>query len=107
MDDQQRVAAFLETYDLHTDPAYRTLDLVSEVGEVTKEINGSTDYGSDPDEVTIARDELGDVYFALLSLCTELNVDASSVLEESLSKYERRLERKDTPGSEESNPDQG
>ncbi|WP_254809415.1 MazG-like family protein [Natronosalvus amylolyticus] len=106
MDEQQRVADFLERHDLHTDPAYRTLDLVSEVGEVTKEINESTGYGSDPGDVAVARDELGDVFFALLSLCVELNVDASSVLEESLSKYERRLETQDTPGSAESNPKQ-
>ncbi|MFC7231427.1 MazG nucleotide pyrophosphohydrolase domain-containing protein [Saliphagus sp. GCM10025308] len=99
MDAQDDVTAFLERHDLETDPAYRALDLASEVGEVAKEINESTTYGADPEVVAIARDELGDALFALLALCTEVDVDAGDALEESLAKYERRLETSGSPDS--------
>ncbi|MFB6372071.1 MAG: MazG-like family protein, partial [Bradymonadaceae bacterium] len=49
MDAQDRVAAFVATHDLAAEPAYRALDLVSEVGEVAKEVNLSTGYGETPD----------------------------------------------------------
>ncbi|UTF55038.1 MazG-like family protein [Natronosalvus rutilus] len=99
MDTQNDVAAFLERHDLETDPAYRALDLSSEVGEVAKELTESTAYGADPDAAAIARDELGDALFALLALCTEVDVDAGAALEESLEKYERRLETSGSAGS--------
>ncbi|USZ71625.1 MazG-like family protein [Natronosalvus halobius] len=99
MDAQDDVAAFLERHDLETDPAYRTLDLTSEVGEVAKELNESTAYGANPETAAIERDELGDALFALLALCTEVGVDAGAALEESLAKYERRLETTGSVGS--------
>ncbi|MFT4881247.1 MAG: hypothetical protein ACI9CA_001138 [Natronomonas sp.] len=45
MDNQQRVAAFVAEHDLETPPAYRLLDLVSEVGELGAEVTESTGYG--------------------------------------------------------------
>lgn len=37
MDEQRDVAAFIERHDLETPAAYRLLDLVAELGEVSKE----------------------------------------------------------------------
>lgn len=40
----------------------------------------------------IAEDELGDALFALLALAERLDVDASAALDESITKYERRMD---------------
>jgi NTP pyrophosphatase (non-canonical NTP hydrolase) len=84
---------------LHAPAAYRLLDTVSELDEVTKEVCTSTGYGVDPDAVAVSEDELGDALFALLVLCAELDVDAGEALETSLSKYETRLDATDSAGS--------
>jgi len=99
MDSQHRVEQFLEEHELQTEPTFRVLDLLSEAGEVAKEINTSTAYGTQPDAVAVAEDELGDTLFALLALCVELEVDAETALEAALEKYERRLEETETAGS--------
>ncbi|WP_254273839.1 MazG-like family protein [Haloarcula marina] len=99
MDRQDRVETFLTDHDLTTPPAYRLLDLASELGEVAKELNESTEYGSDPAAADVATDELGDTLFALLALCAELDVDADDALETALEKYESRLDGAETPGS--------
>lgn len=99
MDEQTQVAAFLDANDLRAPPAYRLLDLVSELGELAKDANTSTAYGADPDALAVSEDELGDALFALLALCDELDVDAGDALETALTKYEGRLDDDGTPGS--------
>ncbi len=98
MDEQRRVAEFVAAHDLGTEPAHRVLDLVSEVGEVAKEVNVSTDYGAG-DDVEIAADELGDALFALLALAEAVDVDAGEALETAIAKYEARLEASGDAGS--------
>ena len=98
-DAQQRVAAFVATHDMDAPPAYRLLDAASELGELAKEVNESTGYGSDPDAVSIAPDELGDTLFALLALADATDTDAATALETALEKYERRLDEGDSPAS--------
>lgn len=100
MDAQREVAAFLATHDLETDPAYRLLDLAAEVGEMAAAATASTDYGGDPGAIDVPRDELGDALFALLALAEELDVDARAALDESLAKYEDRLDETGDPGSQ-------
>jgi NTP pyrophosphatase (non-canonical NTP hydrolase) len=99
MEEQRRVAAFVADHDLETPPAYRLLDLVSELGEVAKNATESTEYGADPDELALDTDELGDVLFALLALAESADVDAGDALDEALAKYERRMAEAGTPGS--------
>jgi NTP pyrophosphatase (non-canonical NTP hydrolase) len=100
MDEQRRVSEFVATHDMETEPAYRLLDLQSELGELAKEVCESTDYGNDPGDVTVSDDELGDALFALLALADELDVDAGAALETSLAKYEGRIESTGDAGSE-------
>lgn len=99
MDAQDRVAAFVAENDLEAPLAYRLLDLASEIGEVAKEINESTDYGTDPEAVAVAEDEIGDALFALLALAESADVDAGAALETALAKYEDRIERSGSAGS--------
>ncbi|GAB3685225.1 hypothetical protein GCM10028857_15400 [Salinarchaeum chitinilyticum] len=98
-DPQDRVAEFVSTHELEAPPVYRLLDLVSETGELAKEAAVSTDYGSDPAELELSTDELGDVYFSLLALAESADLDAEEALAGSLAKYERRLAEYDSAGS--------
>lgn len=98
-DAQDRVAAFVATHDIDAPPAYRLLDATSELGELAKEINESTGYGSDPAAVEIAPDELGDTLFALLALAEAADIDAGDALDTALEKYERRIDERDTASS--------
>ena len=101
MDEQRAVAAFVATNDMEAPPAYRLLDLASEVGELATDACESTGYGDAPDEVDLARDELGDALFALLALAESLDYDAGDALRASLAKYERRLDDRGRAGSRE------
>ena len=99
MDEQHRVAEFIDSHDLDAPPEFRLLDLVSELGEVAKDAAESTDYGERPDEVAVASDEIGDALFALLALAESLDVDAGEALSKALVKYERRMEHEGDPSS--------
>lgn len=99
MREQRQVAAFLDEHDLHTDPAYRLLDLTAEVGELAADATQSSSYGATPEALAVNRDELGDALFALLALAEELDLDAGDALAESLAKYENRAASSGTVGS--------
>lgn len=99
MERQQRVASFLDEHDLETDPAYRVLDLASEVGELAKDVNESTSYGRDSGAQTISEDELGDALFCILALAVETDIDATDALDSALTKYQSRLETRAKPAS--------
>ncbi|MGZ0748455.1 MazG-like family protein [Haloparvum sp. AD34] len=99
MDQQDQVAAFLADHEMEAPLPYRLLDLASEVGELAKEATTSTDYGTDPGAIEIADDEIGDALFALLSVAEAADVDADDALQQSLAKYERRIEETGEAGS--------
>jgi NTP pyrophosphatase (non-canonical NTP hydrolase) len=99
MDAQETVATFLETHDLRATPPYRALDLSAEVGEIAAAVSQSTDYGANPESVSVPADELGDALFALLALAEGLDIDAETALETALTKYEARIDTTDDPSS--------
>lgn len=99
MHEQERVAAFVETHGLDAPPAYRLLDLASEVGELAKAAAESTGYGDRPDVIDLPEDEIGDALFALFALADGLDVDAGEALEAALAKYEERLAGSGDPSS--------
>jgi NTP pyrophosphatase (non-canonical NTP hydrolase) len=89
---QQQVAAFAQQHDLLHDPATHALDLVSEVGEVAKEILLATDYSRTPPHFRPEfAGELGDALYSLLVLAEACGVDTDDALNATLQKYERRL----------------
>lgn len=91
MEEQEIVAAFVRDHDMEAPPAYRLLDVVSELGEVAKDAVTATEYGHRPGAVHIGEDELGDVLFAFLALAEAVNVDAGDALEAALAKYGARI----------------
>lgn len=96
---QVRVAAFVEQQNMETDPAYRLLDLISEIGELAKDANESTEYGANPDDLSVNVDEIGDALFALLALANGCGIDAEDALDTALEKYQGRIEQSGSPGS--------
>lgn len=99
MENQRRVAEFLDEHDIRTNPPYRVLDLASEVGELAKDVNASSEYGIDAESAAVSSDELGDTLFCVLALAAESGIDAGDALDEALAKYEARLDSAETPGS--------
>jgi NTP pyrophosphatase (non-canonical NTP hydrolase) len=99
MDEQRQVASFVAEHDMEAPPAYRLLDVVSELGEVAKDATESSSYGTEPEAIDVDTDEIGDVLFSLLALANSLDVDAGEALDEALAKYETRLDETGDPGS--------
>jgi len=98
---QKLVEGFINKYQLQSDEATRYMDLVSEIGELGKEIIKSTDYGKkDFTTNKLIAGEVGDCIFSLLALCCELGIDAQEALGAALSKYELRFAQKGSIGSD-------
>ena len=97
---QREVARFMHRHQLNRDPATHALDLVSEVGELTKELLVGSDYGERPSRFGPGlEEELGDALYSLLALADVCGVDADEALRGVLSKYERRLADRGEAGS--------
>jgi len=97
---QKIVKDFMDKYNLHTNWQIRYIDLVSEVGELGKEILTGTDYGKkEYGHTPDASGELGDCIFSLLALCCEMNIDAAEALQQAIVKYEARFLQKGNIGS--------
>ena len=97
---QTRVRLFCEKHQLECPPEHRLLDLVSELGEVSKEVLKATSYGKTPFETTPEfEEELGDTLFSLLALANSTGTDLESALETVLRKYGKRASDGSGPGS--------
>lgn len=96
---QQQTRDFIDQNDLQAPPEYRLLDLFSEVGELAKDANTSSNYGSTPTDLTLNEDEIGDVLFALLALATDQNIDIDEAFQQALTKYETRVAETESPAS--------
>lgn len=89
---QKKIKEFVEKNNLDSSIESRTLDLVSEVGEVAKEVLKSTSYGKKPFNISAEMElEIGDVFFSLTTLANQLNIDIEKALDMVLSKYQKRL----------------
>lgn len=97
---QQAVAEFCKRHNMNCHREYRLLDLMSELGEFSKEILKATNYGQEPfqfrEEMTM---EMGDLLFSLLALANSCEIDVDQALEMAMEKYSRRLQG-GTAGSE-------
>jgi NTP pyrophosphatase (non-canonical NTP hydrolase) len=93
MSDLQRdVALFMRRHRLRHDVETQTMDLVSEVGELAKEVLLATDYGRRaPQFRSELANEIGDALYSLLALADVCGVDAAAALGAALEEYERRL----------------
>ena len=99
-DMQNVVKKIVTKYDLEIKPELRYVDLVSEVGEVGKELLKGTDYGKNEFYKTSDLDlEIGDTLFSLICIANSLNIDLNRVLKEVINKYDKRFAENGNIGS--------
>jgi len=98
---QERAHQFAQKHNLSHMPGVYALDLLSEFGEVAKELLKATDYGAHaPIDNPALADELGDLLYSLCELATAVNVDLDAALTTVLAKYDVRWQEKGHMGSE-------
>jgi len=102
---QTRATQFAQKHNLTRSPGVYALDLLSELGEVAKEILQATDYGKRPFDTQSTHSdlagELGDTLYSLCLLAHAANIDLEDALTNTLSKYEQRWQRHGNTGSSE------
>jgi len=99
-DIQEKVNELVKQYNLETSTEVRFIDLVSEVGELGKEILKGNDYGKrDFGNTENLESEIGDVLFSLICVANGLNIDLSNALDGVLEKYNDRFSKKGNIGS--------
>ena len=99
---KKKVDDFCKQNNLSNSPEFRFLDLVSEVGELSKEILKSSDYGKKKIQLTEnMKSEFGDILFSLITTANAFDVNLETELNSVLEKYERRM----TKGSPDSGND--
>lgn len=97
---QQRAAIFAENHNGTHSPSVYALDLLSELGEVAKEILQATDYGQRPFAPTPhLTAELGDALYSLCLLASAADIDLETAFTQTLHKYEQRWQNKGHLGS--------
>lgn len=97
---QDKVSGFVKKYNLERSEEITFLDIVSELGEVAKEILKSTNYGKKPFKKTLdLKGELGDLFYSLITLANATEVDLEEALNMVLEKYEKRLKTSKSAGS--------
>ena len=98
---QKKVQLFCKKNNLSSSVEHRVLDVVSELGELSKEILKASSYGKSSyvsnEKIKL---ELGDVLFSLITLANSLDVNLEAALETVLKKYEKRIEKGLTPDSD-------
>jgi NTP pyrophosphatase (non-canonical NTP hydrolase) len=91
---QEQAAEFAEKQNLTHPPGVYALDLMSEVGEVAKEILRATGYGerpfTPPPSPNLAL-ELGDTLYSLCQLASSAGIDLDTAFALTLEKYRQRL----------------
>lgn len=99
-DIQEKVNNIIKKYDLESSTEIRFIDLVSELGELGKEILKGNDYGKKIFYNTEnLESEFGDVFFSLICIANSLNMDLEKALDSVLKKYEERFSNKGNIGS--------
>lgn len=99
-DAQSNVAAFTSEHGLDAPLSARILDVVSEVGELAKEVLEGSAYGAKAPVLRASWEgELGDLLFSVLCLANQTDVDLEVALAATLDKYRGRMASTGTPGS--------
>ena len=97
---QELVKDFVAKYNLETSPEIRFIDLMSETGELGKEILKGNSYGKETCEKTSdLESEMGDVLFSLMCIANTMDVNLEEALKGVLAKYEKRFKKKGEIGS--------
>lgn len=98
---QEDVRKFVDQQGLEAPIETRLLDLVSEVGELSKEVLKATSYGTQPLQ-TVTEEfeyELADVLFSLTCIANTAGINLEVALRRALAKYGARVRQTGEAGS--------
>ena len=88
---QDKVENFCEQHNLSKSVEARFLDVVSELGELAKEILLNSNYGKKTIENSERlEEEIGDTIFSLIAPSNSVDIDMEVALDKVLNKYESR-----------------
>lgn len=97
---QKTIRDFVANNNSQTDVNIRLLDLVSKIGELSKEYLKATNYGN---EIFINtpqwEEELADVLFSVIVLANRSSVNLDRALKNALTKHASRIESTGQAGS--------
>lgn len=97
---QTQANEFAQKHNLSRPASVYALDVLSELGEVAKELLLASDYGARTPQFREQIDgELGDVLYSLCLLATAVGVDLDDAFAATLAKYERRYREHGRLGS--------
>lgn len=97
---QEKVDELIKKYNLESSVEIRFIDLISELGELGKEILKGNEYGKkDLSNTENIESEIGDTFFSLICVANGLNIDLQNALDNVLNKYENRFSNKGNIGS--------
>ena len=97
---QEKVDELIKKYNLESSIEIRFIDLISELGELGKEILKGNDYGKkDFCNTENIESEIGDTFFSLICVANSLNIDLQNALDNVLNKYENRFSDNGNIGS--------
>ncbi|MFH1189030.1 MAG: MazG nucleotide pyrophosphohydrolase domain-containing protein [bacterium] len=93
---QREVSEFISQHNLHYAPEYQALELVSSVGEISKEIIKMSNYGKNEflEYHKELDSEIGDALFSLIIIANKFDIDLGFILDQTLSKYKDRIDVK-------------
>lgn len=97
---QEKIRKFTKEKDINLNVETRLIDLMSELGELSKEVLIGSKYGQEIFKNSVDFElEMGDVLFSLICIANETNVDLEKNLTRVLNKYQERFSEKDNIGS--------
>ena len=97
---QEKVDELIKKYNLESSVEIRFIDLISELGELGKEILKGNEYGKkDLCNTENLESEIGDTFFSLICVANGLNIDLQNALDNVLNKYENRFSNNGNIGS--------
>ncbi|HEX8974474.1 MAG TPA: MazG-like family protein [Patescibacteria group bacterium] len=98
---QDKVKSFMDKNNMNNPIENRVLDLFDEIGEVAKEVNKMSSYGTKKSEF---REEiimeLGDAFYSLITVANYYDIDLLKSLDMAIEKYEKRIAKGGHAGSE-------
>ena len=97
----EKVYDAVQQFQLNCGYEARYIDLVSEIGELGKELLKGSDYHKSSLNITAnTAEEMGDCLFSIIALCQELSINPESALDLALEKYKQRFVVKQGIGSD-------
>jgi len=100
-DTQKKVKEFVKRHNLEAKAEFRALDMMSELGEIAKELLINSKYGKSEclasEELKL---EIADLLFSLICIANTYDIDLNDALDKVIQGYEERINSNKLKGVE-------